>query len=104
MIRNLVDEITFNALVLAAMDFLRVGTVSLSDWVDMHDAERKAFLRAAEMVEAEQAMRRSMSNNPIEASRTYAYLDDGELHSELQMEREICLVAEAAARAKSSKP
>ena len=60
-----------------AIRFLRVGTLSLADWVDLTAVERDAFQEAAEVVLAERASVHGAAAQSAEAALAVGARSDG---------------------------
>lgn len=80
-----------------AIRFLRVGTLSLADWVDLTEVERDAFTEAAEVVLAERASVHGAAAQSMEsAMRVGARSDGGGTLADALLKTAVAGLAKAA--------
>jgi hypothetical protein len=87
----------WDGLVEAATAFLRVGTVSATEWADLEPVERSALTEAAEVVLAERAAAHGFAAQSTEAAMAVgARSDGGRTLSSALLARAVAETARAA--------
>ena len=93
----------FERLDVEAADFLRAGgVVSLSEWAELGEVERTAFVRAGVSVSAERAAAAGLASQGVRGvAEVMRQADGGAAASGLTLESALSAVAERAARGPS---